>query len=100
MIYRKLVTRLYNGYRKSMFYYRKNLFYGYFQLISKEKHNKGIKPNKTYPEINNRDKGWVEVRARQAYTFRSSHRRCSINKAVYKNFAIFTGKHMCWSPFL
>ena len=31
---------------------------------------------------------------------RSSHRRCSINKAVFKNSAIFTGKHLCWSIFL
>ena len=27
--------------------------------------------------------------------FRSSHSRCSIKKAVLKNFAIFTGKHLC-----
>ena len=31
---------------------------------------------------------------------RSSHRRCSIKKAVLKNFAIFTGKHLRWSFFL
>ena len=28
---------------------------------------------------------------------RSSHQSCSIEKAVLKNFAIFTGKHLCWS---
>ena len=27
---------------------------------------------------------------------RSSHQSCSIEKAVFKNFAIFTGKHLCW----
>ena len=32
--------------------------------------------------------------------FRSSHQRCSIKKAVLKNFAIFTGKHLCRSLFL
>ena len=32
--------------------------------------------------------------------FRRSHWRCSIKKAVLKNFAIFTGKHLCWSLFL
>ena len=32
--------------------------------------------------------------------FRSSHRRCSIKKGVLKNFANFTGKHLCWSLFL
>ena len=29
---------------------------------------------------------------------RSSHQRCSI-KAVLKNFAIFTRKHLCWNLF-
>ena len=29
--------------------------------------------------------------------FRSSQQRCSIKKGVFKNFAIFTGKHLCWS---
>ena len=32
--------------------------------------------------------------------FRSSHLRCYIKKAVLKNFAIFTWKHVCWSLFL
>ena len=27
---------------------------------------------------------------------RSSHERCSIKNAFLKNFAIFTGKHLCW----
>ena len=31
---------------------------------------------------------------------RSSHWRCSINKAVLKNFVIFIEKHLCWSLFL
>ena len=31
---------------------------------------------------------------------RSSHRRCSIRKGVLRNFAKFTGKHMCQSLFL
>ena len=31
---------------------------------------------------------------------RSSHQSCSIEKAVLKNFAIFTGKHLCWSLLL
>ena len=29
-----------------------------------------------------------------------SHLRCSIKRAVLKNFAIFTGKHLYWSFFL
>ena len=29
-------------------------------------------------------------------TIKNSHQRCSIEKAVLKNFTIFTGKHMCW----
>ena len=28
---------------------------------------------------------------------RSSHQRCSIEKSVLKNFAIFTGKQLRWS---
>ena len=33
-------------------------------------------------------------------SLRSSHWRCSIEKDVFKNFANFTGKHLCWSLFL
>ena len=32
---------------------------------------------------------WVKIR--------SSHQRCSVKRGVLKNFAKFTGKHMCWS---
>ena len=28
---------------------------------------------------------------------RSSHQRCFVKKTVLKNFAVFTGKHLCWS---
>ena len=31
---------------------------------------------------------------------RSSHKSCSKEKAVLKNFAIFTGKHLRWSLLL
>ena len=31
--------------------------------------------------------------------YRSSHPRCSIKKGVLKNFAKFTGKHLCQSLF-
>ena len=31
--------------------------------------------------------------------FRSSHWSCSIQKTVFKNLAIFTGKQLCWSVF-
>ena len=31
---------------------------------------------------------------------RSSHQRSSVKKLCFKNFAIFTGKHLCWSFFL
>ena len=31
---------------------------------------------------------------------RSSHWRYSMKKAVLKNFAVFKGKHLCWSLFL
>ena len=29
-----------------------------------------------------------------------NHRRCSIKKSLVRNFAISTGKHLCWSFFL
>ena len=32
--------------------------------------------------------------------FRSSHGRCFIKKPIFKDFAIFTRKHLCWSLFL
>ena len=31
--------------------------------------------------------------------FRSNHRRCSVKEDVLKNFAIFTGKHLCFGVF-
>ena len=31
--------------------------------------------------------------------FKSRHRRCSVRKGVLKNFAKFTGKHLCQSLF-
>ena len=31
---------------------------------------------------------------------RSRHQSCSIEKAVLKNFALFTGKHLCWNLLL
>ena len=44
-------------------------------------------------EIANKTLQWLQNE-------RSSHWRCSIKKVVLKNFAIFTGKHLCWSFFL
>ena len=35
---------------------------------------------------------WVESN-------KSGHWRCSIKKAVFKNFAIFSGKNLCWRLF-
>ena len=32
--------------------------------------------------------------------YRSSHQRCSMKKGVLKNFAKFTGKHLCQSLFI
>ena len=38
---------------------------------------------------------WVKVGS----SYRSSHRRYSVRKGVLRNFAIFTGKHLCRSLF-
>ena len=35
-----------------------------------------------------------------AWKIRSSHQRCSVRKGVPRNFAKFTGKHLCQSLFL
>ena len=35
-----------------------------------------------------------EIEIVNQYTFRSSHRRCSVRKRVLRNFAKFTGKHL------
>ena len=32
-------------------------------------------------------------------TIRSSHQRCSVRKGVLRNFAKFTGKHLCQAVF-
>ena len=32
-------------------------------------------------------------------TIRSSHQRCSVRKGILRNFAKFTGKHLCHSLF-
>ena len=37
---------------------------------------------------------------RTATKYRSSYQSCSIKIVVIQNFAIFTGKHLCWSLFL
>ena len=39
------------------------------------------------------------VTSLKRFISRSSHRGCSIKKSVLTNFAIFTGKHLCWSLF-
>ena len=36
-----------------------------------------------------------EIHRNYSTIFRSSHRRCSIKKAILKHFVIFTGKHLC-----
>ena len=41
--------------------------------------------------------GWDTVHRR---IYRSSHRRCSLKTGTLKNFADFSGKHMCWSLLL
>ena len=47
------------------------------------------------------NKSFVYERACSRFRFfRSSQRRYSIKNAALKNFAIFTGKHLCWSLFL
>ena len=37
----------------------------------------------------------TEAYSEPCQTTRSSHRRCSVKKGVLRNFAKFTGKHLC-----
>ena len=45
--------------------------------------------------------GYVDIQKvlSETHTIKSSHRRCSIKKSLLKNFAVFTGKHLCQSLF-
>ena len=45
------------------------------------------------------DTGWTNISDPGHTRFRSSHRRCSVRKAVLRNFAKFTRKHLCQSLF-
>ena len=40
------------------------------------------------------------LKIKKSVNSRNSHHSCSIEKAVLKIFAIFTGKHLCWSLLL
>ena len=41
---------------------------------------------------------WLHLKFWWAW-FRSSHQRCSVRKGVLRNFAKYTGKHLCQSLF-
>ena len=41
-----------------------------------------------------------KTKVERSTNIRSSHRRCSVKKGVFKNFPNFTGKHLCQSLFL
>ena len=41
-----------------------------------------------------------EILRNSSTIFRSSHQRCSIKKAILKDFVIFAGKHLCRGLFL
>ena len=54
--------------------------------------------------IKNSESGWISFqwyvsKMYANYMGRSSHRRCSIKIVALKNFAKFTGKHLCQSLF-
>ena len=56
---------------------------------------------KLAPEIMNEVFDIIECSypRRNKLRFRSSHQRCSVRKAVLRNFTKFTGKHLCQSLF-
>ena len=42
---------------------------------------------------------YLEWNSNHFSSYRSNHRRCSVRKGVLRNFAKFTGKHLCQSLF-
>ena len=42
---------------------------------------------------------WSTNHQPTATSINRTHRRCSVKKGILKNFANFTGKHLCWSFF-
>ena len=42
---------------------------------------------------------FLSDRLRKLAAYRSSHQNCAVKKDVLKNFANFTGKHLCWGLF-
>ena len=43
---------------------------------------------------------WEKYYLMQGIGYKRSHRRCSVQRDVLNNLAIFTGKHLCWSLIL
>ena len=43
---------------------------------------------------------WEKYYLMHGIGYKSSHRRCSVQRDVLNNLAIFTGKHLCWSLIL
>ena len=62
----------------------------YRDSLSLKNHLRKFKANQSYYSKNNS----------HFRTFRKSDWSCSMNKAVSKNFLIFTRQHLCWSLFL
>ena len=50
-----------------------------------------------FPQSSVRPKGYLGPH--QASIIRSNHRRCYVRKGALRNFAKFTGKHLCQSLF-
>ena len=67
-------------------------------------YNKGINStNSTVSRVNKYKRRYtdqMQICIQEIPTLKKSHRRCSTKKLVLKNFAIFTGKYLCWCLFL
>ena len=58
-----------------------------------------IKINQIFPDSKFLLEGYSEPFSLDRFEHRSSHRKCSVKKSVLRNFAKFTGKHLCQSLF-
>ena len=94
------------GLRNVYFLYRTNSvsvkgvadLFDLLEALIKEKTTYGRKENynimsliKKYLEVSNITSEPI------SFYYRSSHQRCSVKKGVLRNFAKFTGKHLCQS---
>ena len=83
-------------------YLRQNVSYRHYVLPYRKwssSHRNEVTVNSEIEIFNKEYLGQIQKRKNNDTECRSSHRRCSIEKSVLKNFAKITGKQLCQSLF-